>query len=66
MKKLLEERRCGETRILNANASTEEVKKNLWERHVTILENYFRKIKTSMNESTIRVNNYNNGKMNEK
>ena len=66
MKKLLGERRCGETRILNANASTEEVKKNLWERHVTILEKYFRKIKTSMSESTIRVNNYNNGKMNEK
>lgn len=54
-------------RILNANASTEEVKKkNLWERHVTILEKYFRKIKTSMSESTFRVNNYNNGKMNEK
>ena len=66
MKKLLEERRCGETRILNANASTEEVKKNLWERQVTILEKYFRKIKTSMSESTFRVNNYNNGKMNEK
>ena len=66
MKKLLEERRCGETRILNANASTEKVKENLWERHVTILEKYFRKIKTSMSESTIRVNNYNNGKMNEK
>ena len=27
MKKLLKERRCGETRILNANALTEEVKK---------------------------------------
>lgn len=27
MKKRLEERQCGEMRILNANASTEEVKK---------------------------------------